>query len=234
MRIVKVLALTAMVCLISTAAFAGLIMSVQAVSVSGGGGSYVDSTHVKVGVGSVVTIDVYGQLTGTDSTFLLADIWATIPETAVVTGVNGSMSYTSGSGAGRIYRTNWLGAPPTLTPNGIGSNVDMNDYDNYAFGEGSVGLPLGEACSTPIVMGEFKYTVAAIGGTYATINIVPDTAGWCDWYNGNTLIVSTEYNTVSGGPVYIGTPEPSTLILLGMGALALLVIRRRKKSIRFD
>jgi hypothetical protein len=93
-------------------------------------------------------------------------------------------------------------------------------------------IPAGSPGQGGVLMGTFTVTQTGMGSDplMATLLNASD-GGWGVHIDNGTLwgyTVAGE-NTKAGAPVSIvGIPEPSSFLLLGMGVLALLAIRRRK------
>lgn len=126
-----------------------------------------------------------------------------------------------------------------------GTDLDTNDdgvfdstpwtsiVDSIAWNEGSVGGPLGRTYGAPTLptAGYTPDAVARING-----NNTPNSAA--AWYGGD-LLTSTTYDPIQNFNLPLGAmptptygnfpvPEPSTMALGAIGALALLVIRRKR------
>lgn len=238
MRALKVLVLLSLFALISNAAFANLIVDLQAVGVSGG--TIVDTKHVTgLAVGSVVTFRGFAQITGegpSPNTLYAASML--VPETAH--SVRGDMSYTYNpltGGATQVYTASWKGGQgPDIVTNSAGDQ-DFTGMTNtwHPFSDPGVDV------TSPVEIGQFLYTVTHVDATKVatTVDVSPLLTSQTFWVNGNGQLVQADgqgdegtsgFHFVSGGacslePVPI--PEPATLVLLCMGGLAFLAIRRK-------
>jgi len=155
-------------------------------------------------------------------------------------------SNTKASGIGVHGDLNWnnydtpyyfggLGSNPVDTLNAFG-DIDWTSSDPDW---GSVtNADVGDIATSGLLIGNFDYVVSVASvGSSSTLAFQPDTeyGSWqCSYKSGTKtkyhLYVMPGYSYTSTGAVTLNAiPEPSTLILLGMGAcVALLAIKRRK------
>jgi hypothetical protein len=241
----KILAMVALVALISNVAFAGLIVDLRAVS---GTGSTVvtDAKHVQVGaVGDTITLQVWAQLSGSSTgTYQFQSAQGFVTETVPANfSSKGDLSWGTTKGPNYVYTAPYdTSSLPSTTTNSAGDKeIGTTAVNAFSARQGSMLA----ATTDPFQLGFLTYTVNAIsptGTALTTINWVPKNTNTGALY----YVDGTKYsgNTTAGG-VGTGTPfaftggtdpisvtavvpEPATLVLLGMGALALVFIRRRK------
>jgi len=198
----------------------------------------------KITKGPVVTNPLPTGHTYDDA--MLSSAQGTITETSA--GVHGDMTWglthgTNGTKATYVYNSGWpLGSPdfssgslPVGITNGYG-DLDISDPgQQFADLNATGGNETGDYVSW-IPIGHFTYTVKPLSAGSATITFHPDLTGpgaLYQFYDSVGDFLSNPYGgtsgyTTTGSLTITVVPEPSTLILLGMSALALLAIRRRK------
>ncbi len=233
-----------MLCLIAVPAMASLIISVQPTAITSGpdtGMSVTGLTTLTVKTNDVIAFQLVGTVTGAGD--------------SGVNSIKGSLA--QALGAAGVWNTEVTGSLSTVTlpaeftcaashPGVAG--VDVNG-DGFALDTGSTATAAtnyivpchsdttGHGVSGDI-LGTFTYTVANTSAT----SIVPTSLNWLVPTNGSSTAkaVWTESGTSENSSTYptnwgVGTaislvavPEPATLVLMSMGALALLLFRRRK------
>jgi hypothetical protein len=239
MRNMKIIALVAMIGLVSSVAFGGLIVDLRAVSATGT--SHVtDAKDVVIGgAGDVITFQVWATVSGSTSipvsqTFQTAgmNITETVPSGGAVHGDMGPMSLLAYES--QFQATSTI---PNLLTNAAG---DKDFSDTSAGNTWFVNAPAMLDATNPIQLGTITYKVKSIlaGGDATMLNIVPTTGTkFAALYAIDNVLkyantkggTPSAYLFTAGAPVTTtAIPEPSTLILLGMGVLSLLFIRRRK------
>jgi hypothetical protein len=232
MRAFKILAVVAVLALISNAAFAGLIIDLQATGVPAGytlteGGKTVTGPFA---AGDVITFSVLGKL---DVAGTIIGMGATIREFPLGS-VRGDMTNAV---------TPVGGAPALVYPNGATGDMDFYGPgdDNFKTFNVSPDAAYQVTPSVPAVIGTFTYIVKASGLTSTKIALdatdvdmggtgPSGMAGYFSWTAAGVAKDGySNYDEISGGgPVTLNpVPEPATLVLLGMGALALVFIRRK-------
>jgi hypothetical protein len=232
MRTIKIAAFFAVFVLVSNVVFADLIVDLRATSINGVATD--GSKNFVVAAGDVLTCQIWAQVTGFTSPRLMG-LKGTIGEIAGA--VKGDMSYKfvmdedtgAYGGPDQIYVAAIAdGSPPNLVTNAFGDK-DITST-SFPFAATSAGTGIG-AVATYKQVGQFSYTVkSAAPGTATTLSFNPinDTDSY--WTVSGALHFANEqgqaYTTT--GPISLtAVPEPSTLVLLGLGALALVFVRRK-------
>jgi hypothetical protein len=237
----KVIALVAMIGLLSNVAFGGMIVDMRNVTQTGS--AAIDPvTHTislsSADVGDIITFQVWATVSGGASTNTVETSQMRIQETNTVGStleVHGNMGGVDASQGLSLtmYTSNFQGgAKPTASTNSFGDTEFAST--TYPFSARDAAGPID--ASQGIELGVFTYKVTSVVGTSTTptlVSLVPKTtsAGASYYQDGtNYTGASGAYTAAaSGGSWKLQTvPEPSTLVLLGMGALALLAIRRKK------
>jgi hypothetical protein len=240
--ILLAVALVAM--LVAGNAFATLIIDVKAVDATGGaviasGGKTVDVTNAAVG--SIITFDVWANFTtGTTATNTITQIqggMASVRDAANYA-VKGNISPITQSAS----PIDWGMAG---SQDGVAVANAMNDLilpvtpSASVWGaKNSLAQAIDFAAGTKL--GTFTYTVTgarAGEGLKTTVNFTPFTSTTVPagtWKEAgvsySSLTTPKPYQVyAAGAPVeLVAIPEPTTFVLLGMGALALVFVRRRK------
>ena len=238
----------AALCLLATPAMADLMVSVQPVTLNSGA-VVPGTTTLELKVGDVVGFQIFSQVSiPGDSGFAnmkasLTQLLATVAGTwnTQVMGTISPVAIT-GTGAGTGYQGSGFHAGAI--------NQDVNG-DGFALDVGSTATTATNYINPvwnnivshgPVsdVLGAFTYTVTDVNAasqipTVLNLKFATNgaTNGKAAWFEAGVQKTSAVAGAVYGpGPAINLTaapvPEPSTLILLGMGALALLAIRRRK------
>jgi hypothetical protein len=243
MQRMKVIVAMVVIALVANFAYADLMLNMVATSVSNDVGAVISNsghTVTNLKVGDIVLMDLYayGSLTGSQASLALGSASGWVRETPTANkssgiGVHGDISITGLSGMTTAPFDNLgYGLPPTQTANTFG---DVDWHSDYGFAIVENGQP---DITPPLTthLGKFNYvvTAAAAGTTSTTLAFVANQdPGYTSWYDDQfnildpTVGVYSSTGTVTLSPVAL-VPEPSTLILLSMGALALLAIRRKK------
>jgi hypothetical protein len=153
-----------------------------------------------------------------------------------------------GDVTGVSYVTGWngstfnAGALQSLTGNGDielggtpGGGGNTSDYQTFANNN-----MIANTSASGILLGTITYGVksATPGGSPTTINWVPDSdmfvSVWAEGGLGNSIAEGMGGVSVAGAAITVNapikTPEPSTLVLLGMGCIGLVIGWRRKNS----
>jgi len=220
----KVALLAVMICAISSLCYAGLILDLRTT----------DSTIIDH-VGQTVNFSVYGVLPSGSAT-------------TTITGV--AMNFQSVEDASGGLQGNISNVLRNVAFSAVGSNGTERQYDPNPDMEWGGPVPATSVTGSfypasisavkvnadgSLLLGSFTWTATQIGPGTSAISAFPymnaTTQNGIFKYavDGVTLSNAAANNITSGGPVpLVGVPEPSTIILLGMGALALVFIRRRK------
>jgi hypothetical protein len=251
MRNLKFFVLAAMVVLICNVAFADLMVELRAVSATGGI-TVNDSKDVTVGptaaVGDKVQFQVWANVSlpsNSNPYYEFQALQGWITETVPTpSGAKGDMTWgTKKTGtflASYVYTTPFtIGVLPQPSTNSAGDREMHDLVGPYTFD--AVSASMVDVTSGFFQVGQFTYTLNAVNPKAATalVDFVPytfDSTGalyHVSTDGGDTLTTlhGNDSPFGSAGPVRIVTvpiPEPSTLILLGMGVLSLLFIRRQK------
>jgi hypothetical protein len=237
-------------CLLAASAQAGLTYQLEIDPTSPG---YMDATNAQVlAAGDLVKINVYGVVTTTDGT--LGDAAtsgvkvANIEFLKSVTGLKGNLSAAlaqsfkgTASNPGVIADLNGDGSMDIGTSSLAAATVGSFAAVSTAGTDPIFGnkLLLGTLTFTASELGEnttiYSLPRGATTGTTAAKNALNQwrlngTAASAGAATGADFEHLTWTNpVVSGSSVTIhGVPEPSTIVLLGLGALALVFVRRRK------
>ena len=233
MRNMKIVALVVVLALISNAAFANLIVDLKPVSLNGTVNPSADAL-LNLNVGDQVVIDVWATVTGTAPYTLLAAQGGLI-ETPTATGLKGDMSWGTAKddAATYIYEAPFnSGSIPSPGRTNAFGDIQIPPTAGALNGFGASNVAYSSVGANGVKLGHFTYTVKETGdGSAAEISFLPTlTASGAKWKeNGATKTGATAGAYLAGSTVRCGTiPEPATLVLLGMGALALVFVRRRK------
>lgn len=229
----KVALISLALCLVASMSYAGMLFDLRIAGSPDPKAATIDH------IGQVLSLEVWGMAdTATGSTLLNNVSTASMRFTSVEDATNGLMgnmsdgqrssAFTNGAlGTVQQYDLNpdaeWGGPFPTLS---------NSAYLNDLVLSGSVATVDGQ-----IFLGRVTWTstIAQLGSS--TLQVVPfinsSTGQQAFKYTVDGVLktnsASNPIGVGSGAPVQlIGIPEPSTLVLLGMGALALVFIRRRK------
>jgi hypothetical protein len=239
--------------LLAYTAQASLIVTTRADSVSGTGITMVDGQHVSIVAGSTgtVTFGIYTSWTNADGIHtndgMLTFDTALIASNGSTHGAMATANLTVGYGwtytgkqVGKVQDINAdtysdLGG---LT-DGTAATEKLNEIKPMSTyidpGSGIEGYRMLGASETNFLIGEVTYTISSAAiGTDTMVNASPWTrtvgatvGGWKE--DGVSILQSSTNVTVPDTGVALNVvPEPATLIMLCMGALALLAIRRRK------
>jgi hypothetical protein len=244
MKKMKILVLVALVALMSNVAFAGMMVELRAVSATGTT-TVTDAHNVVAGaVGDTIQLQVWATLSGSSTgnyQFQLAQGFVT--ET-VPTGYKAKGDLTWGTTTGQsnyVYTApyNTSSLPSTTTNTAGDKEIGLLATNAFSARQGSMAVATGD----PFQIGVLTYTINALnanGTANTTVNFVPKNTNTgasyyvdATKYSGNTNVSGSgttapfAYTAGSGVTITTVVPEPSTLILLGMGALALVFIRRK-------
>jgi hypothetical protein len=234
----KILVLVAVIALVANVTFAGLLVDLRATGSLATADGKTISLDPSAAAGTAVNIEVWAQITGGDATNRLKSLQGWMVETASATpAAKGDMSVTGDKyaiygdifGTGAVLPQIGRGTANTLNPWG---DREIN-VTNYPFN------PRNSAEYTTVgnewfYVGHFTYTTntaAVAGGIDTLINFNPKStsATGADYYVGTTKCTGTTAGYASNGAITVKcVPEPSTIVLLGLGALALVFVRRRK------
>jgi hypothetical protein len=235
MRFFSILVLGVLLALISNAADANLIVDLRAVSQNGIPVS--DPTHLTVVAGDQIVVDVWATITGTAPYKLLA-AQGGILETPTATGVKGDMSWATNHYdlANYVYAAPFdLGSIPTNGRTNIYGDIEIPKTEGPNNGFGAAAGYAYLIPSEGMRLGHIAYTVKSIGdGSAAILSFDPayNHTG-AIWYENNvrsTSLTAGAYN--AGTSITLVCPEPTTLVLVTMGAIGLIVYacRRNRKT----
>jgi hypothetical protein len=241
-KLISIFASVAIACLIASPAIAALIVQLQPTSINSVPVNP-ELTSVIVSLGDVISFQIVGDVT--------------VPGDSGVTSIKGSLTQLLATVTPGTWNTQYMGnlSPVTLTeeftygttskPGVAGVDVNGDGFDLDVGSSAAVATNYIIAQHTSLVghgvngdvLGIFTYTVTAINyesqiptvlnWKFATAGPPPTKAMWFE--NGVFKYSAIDPSYAAGTPINLCfIPEPSTLILLGMGALALLYFRRRK------
>lgn len=231
----RILALVATIVLFTNTIFAGLVVDLRAVSVNGTTDtvSSDQKTVTVTNVGDVVKFELWASVQGYSDpnqaqTITLLRGWLKETVPSVSSYLRGDMATIPATGAtaadvyGPVFNYNPL---PHLSLNAYGDK-EFGD-SNYAW---DVRAAAAQDAKAPLYIGTFSYTVTALASQTTTptvIDFVPKTSAFGALWMMDGAGKTGSGGFTSAGPVSI-VPEPATLVLLGMSALALIFVRRRK------
>jgi hypothetical protein len=212
-------------------------------------GYIVKTNGIQLGLATNVSGFAYTKLnpTGLASSNSVPD-WQTPMGTTVINGVTnipGSIVIDSGIGDAYISASNLTVAPTNFTVQlmnsggatngGVGYYVDM--ASNSSLNPSSISL------SPPATNGIFSQNQSPYGTSYFNTgrNVLNAFDMLYDSVNGYMGLLTNDYGSslVSNGTVFFAAqaggfanplPEPSTYVLLGIGAIGMLIAIRRKKA----
>lgn len=235
-------ALTALaIVMFASSAFAGLVVNVTAMPGSGYDVSADGKTvTLQPGTTATVMMQVWATLSGTNGDFLdekLQTLAGGIQQTHVLPS-GSALQLTDAVTKGYLNPFDSLASSAVnATPDLLGTAGATNQTNALAYRAATA--QVNTSLATTYALGTFKFqAVPQVGtnGVFSRINFVK--AG--SYVGGATFVIDgATKNGLStsglplievGAPVacQVVIPEPSTIILLGMGALALAFIRRRK------
>jgi Tfp pilus assembly protein FimT len=242
-KLMVVFSICALLSLIAAPAMANFIVQVEPTKINSTNVS-TSTRSLSLAAGDVVTFQLVGYVTGAGDSGVngakgsLAQLLATVTKGTWNTAVKGSISTVTLTDE---FKYNY----PTTSKSGV---VDDINNDGFALDVGSTAAATtnyiifahssitGHGVSGD-VLGTFTYTVSQIdtSSTKSTVlNWVFATAGassgkaiWTE--SGTAYNSSNSTNYAAGDAISLNAiPEPSTLVMISMGALALLFFRRRK------
>ena len=246
MRNMKILALVAVLGLVSNVAFGGLIIDMRNVTESGGGSATIDPVnHIitvsSADVGQYLTFQVWATVSGGTTTNNLGFLQTYIKETNAVQGeVHGNMGgLASESGAITLdmFTSAFQGGtiPATFT-NAVSGDTEFNVSANNYYARANNGTPVD--ATSGVEVGVFTFQITSLVSASATptvLALVPRTTSTA---GASFYLDATNYNgkATGAGGVYLFTaaasggswscvtqvvPEPATLVMLAMGAFVL-------------
>jgi hypothetical protein len=245
----KLIVLFTLLCLFATPAMANLICSIQPTAITAGpdaGMIVTGHTTLTVQVGDVIAFQLVGTTTGSHNAGegVQSVKGSLVQKLATVSGtwntqVKGNLSAVT---ILPEFKQGTVDHPGMINRdiNGDGFALDVGETSaagavNYVVSEYSTLAGYGPSGD---VMGTFTYTVtdanfAALNGTVLNWLFATNgsTTAKAVWKEDNTAKNSSSFPTgyAPGEAITLTTiPEPATLVLLSMGAMALLLYRRRK------
>ena len=212
------------VALISAPAQASLMLSLEVASDN--------SKSVNVHVGDVVTLNVYGIVTGANGTADDGVQSATGSFVSTLTGNGAAIGnfaaaspvspFNSGSTNGLVQDLN---GQPGLD---VGSSTTTADYVFFHAGA----LQVSANANPKFLLGTLEWTVTSIpaGGT-TELNFLPRSINTgAVWREDGVNKNPTTGTFMAGAPVVVSVPEPGTLGLFGVIAASLLMSRRKRAA----
>ena len=243
-KLIVLFSVFAMLCLIAAPAMANLIVQIQPLTINGGAVDH-NLTSLTVNPGDVIAFQLVGNISGAGDSGVNAVKGSLVQKLATLisgtwnTEVMGNLSVVTLSAE---FAYNY----PTTSHGGV-ANQDVN-ADGFALDTGSTAASatnyiLDEHTSitghgvSGDVLGTFTYTVSAVDAVsqiptslnwlFGTNGAAAGKAAWTE--SGSSWNSSTSTNYTAGTPISLNVvPEPAVLILISMGALALLLFRRRQ------
>lgn len=228
----KVSLLAIVICAVTSMSYAGLVISLTAEGQA-------DPQNVVIDhVGQQVTIDVWGILssgtTGNGITQAAMQFHSVEDPTGGMWGDISGATHPAFILGSNGVQTNYDGNPDLEWGGPVGGSSNSNNF--FCSGTSSVAAD----ATGKVKMGSFVWTATKVTpGSISTsvLSAVP-------WISSSTqkgvykyLQDGVTYSNITTDPGSFGTgatvtlttvPEPATLVLLGMGALALVFVRRRK------
>jgi len=163
--------------------------------------------------------------------FTLEDVWS---DRLVTNGAASGLA--DGSGAGLYIRVDGLSANTAYTFKAWGGDPaggDLNDLDNYGFdatNESTSGLvALGNYTITgdpTTILNDDEYSISGTITTDASGTLIYKSVNLST--NNATTGLATGPNGIINGFTIVAVPEPSSFLLLTVGLVSLVAIRRRK------
>lgn len=223
------LMLLAVFCLVASSAFAGLVVSVKVAPGQADVAYTADGAEVQAG--TQLLMQVWASVVGADQ-IANNDKLQTVSGGIKLTGAGALALDTTNNPYGYAAPFAESTAVPTVTETQLGLGASTAAAGPMWWR--AAALQVDTELNQSYLLGTFKYTAGA-AGTKGEINYLKPGAavGTLTFVmdgSSKTGLAASGGNITTAGTVCTVTavPEPSTLVLLGLGALALVFVRRRK------
>jgi hypothetical protein len=203
-------------------------------TIIGGGGIGGGVSPTIIGGGDGVSPTIFGGGNGliTSGRYLVANLFSDTIFGTIGIGDGGPATVGGGDTIGFILNTiggiigdtathlaTVLGAGFPINASALQTYLGLADVDPFGTHDGFIGVHFDVVTKTPIL---------ANGETGPTETVSNGEFGWFQFQGGNTVLAAAD---TSGAPIAAGAvPEPSSLFLMAMGAVALGALRARNRS----